>query len=157
MKTRTLLVGALMSLFAVEALAQPPDPSLGTWKFNLAKSKINSGSPPKSWVDSYEAVGGDIKYTSTRVLSDGKPASFGWIAKADGKDYPYTGSASADSISMTRVDAYTTDWVLKKGGKVVQTGRTTYSRDGKLRTLTWKGLGVSTGQKTEGTAVFERQ
>ena len=158
MKIRMLLVGALMCLFAVDATAQVPKPWLGTWKLNVAKSTSTPGVPlPKSQIDSIEAVDGGFKQTSARVLSDGKAVRFEYTAKLDGKDYPWTGSAFADAMSVAKVDDYTTEWALKKGGKVVQSGRTVFSRDGKSRTITWKGTGVSTGQTGEGTSVFDRQ
>jgi hypothetical protein len=158
MKIRMLLVGALMCLFVVDATAQVPKPWLGTWKLNVAKSKSSPGVPlPKSWIDTVEAVEGGLKNTSVRVLSDGKAARFESTNKLDGKDYPWTGSAFADAISMTKVDDFTNEWALKKDGKVVQSGRTAFSRDGKLRTITFKGTGVSSGKKGEGTVVFDRQ
>ena len=159
MKFRMLLVGALMSLFAVDVLAQTPAPWLGSWKLNVAKSKASPGVQlPKSRIDTFEAVEGGIKLTCAMVLSDGTAALFGYnTAKFDGKDYPWTGSANADAVSIMKVDDYTTKWALKKGGKVVQSGRDAFSRDGKLRTLTWEGTTVSSGQKGEGTLVFDRQ
>jgi hypothetical protein len=46
--------------------------------------------------------------------------------------------------------------VNKKGGKVTTSGRTVYSKDGKLRTITTTGTNVQ-GQKVNNTAVWERQ
>lgn len=157
MRLRTLLAGVLLNLWATDVMAQVPAPWLGTWKLDVAKSKFNPGPPPKSWIDTVEAADGAIKGTSVRVLSDGTPARFEYTAKLDGKDYPYTGSAHVDSISITKLDDYITEWAVKKGGKTVQTGRTVFSREGRRRTMTWKGTGVSTGQQSEGTAVFEKQ
>jgi hypothetical protein len=152
------LVGALMILFAVDATAQVPKPWLGTWKLNVAKSSSTPGVPlPKSQIDTIEAVDGGFKQTSARVLSDGKAVRFEYTAKLDGKDYPWTGSAFADTMSVIKVDDYTTEWALKKSGKIVQSGRTVFSRDGKSRTITWKGTGVTTGQTGEGSSVFDRQ
>jgi hypothetical protein len=156
MKLGALLIGVGLNLVAMDAVAQVPAGWLGTWKLNVAKSKFTE-PPPKSWIDTLEPAEGGYKQTSARVLADGKAARFEYTTRLDGMDCPYTGSSHADSISITKVDDYTTEFAVKKGGKVVQTGRTVFSRDGKLRTLTWKGTGVSSGQHTEGTAVFEKQ
>jgi len=73
MKFRMLLVGALMSLFAMDATAQVPEAWLGTWKLNVAKSKFSPGPPPKSMiVKSAAAEGGGFTYTSDTVAADGK-------------------------------------------------------------------------------------
>lgn len=158
MKLRMLLVGALMTLVAVDAIGQVPKPWLGTWKLNVAKSRSTPGVPlPKSQVDTIEAVDGGFRQTSARVLSDGKAVRFEYAAKLDGKDYPWTGSAFADTMSVIKIDDHTTEWALKKSGKIVQSGRTVFSPDGKSRTITWKGTGVTTGQTGEGTSVFDRQ
>jgi hypothetical protein len=44
---------------------------------------------------------------------------------------------------------------MKKGGKVVQTIRGVYSKDGKTRTLTSKGTNAS-GQPTSNVTVWDR-
>jgi hypothetical protein len=41
----------------------------------------------------------------------------------DGKDYPVTGNANADMISLKRVNDRTVEATLKKGGKVTTSAR----------------------------------
>jgi len=45
---------------------------------------------------------------------------------------------------------------LKKGGKVVASGKTSYSKDGKIRTLTWTEIDDK-GKNFENTAIYARQ
>ncbi len=90
------------------------------------------------------------------VNAEGKATRSEWTAKFDGKDYPVTGNPGADAIWLKKVDDQTIDWGMKKEGKVVASGRTVYSRDGKTRTMTWTGTDAK-GQKTNNTSVFQRQ
>jgi hypothetical protein len=156
MKIRMQLVGALMSLFAVDATAQAPEAWLGTWKLNVEKSKFSPGPPPKSMiVKSAAAAGGGFTYTSDMVAADGKTTHVEYFSKPDGKDYPMK-TATTDAIWLKKIDDYTNQFATKMGGKVVATGRTVYSRDGKLRTQTWTVTNAQ-GDKVESTAVFDRQ
>lgn len=156
MKIRMLLVGALMCLVAVDATAQVPEPWLGTWKLNVAKSKFSPGPPPKSMiVNSAAAEGGGFTYTSDTVAADGKTTHVEYFSKPDGKDYPMK-TATTDAIWLKKIDDYTNQFATKMGGKVVATGGTVYSRDGKLRTQTWTVTNAQ-GDKVESTAVFDRQ
>jgi len=156
MKLRMLLVGSLMCLFAADVLAQTPAPWLGTWKLDVAKSTYKPGPPPKSQiVKNLAAAAGGYDQTTHTVTADGKETHAEFFAKPDGKDYPMKGDA-ADAIWVKKIDDYKNEWATKKGGKVVTTGKTSYSKDGKMRTLTWTGTDEK-GQKLEGTAIYARQ
>ena len=144
-------------LFALTTAALGGDPNIGTWKLNLAKSKYDPpSSTPKGGTMNFTTQDNGVKCISEGVEADGKPYYAGFAAKYDGKDYPYTGSSSVDTISYTRVDANTLDWVVKKSGKVVGTGRTVVSKDGKTRTVTAKEKDDK-GRDTSRTSVFEKQ
>jgi len=155
MKVGNLLAGALASLFAVDVLAQTPAPWLGTWKLNVARSTYKPGPPPRDQIVKNQAAkdGGFTCHTDT-VAPDGKQSSYEYFAKPDGKEYPMKGGA-ADAIWLKKIDDYTNEWAILKGGEVLVSGRTVYSRDGKVRTLTWTG--TSAQGPSEGKAVFDRQ
>jgi len=146
----------LMFAVAVCLMAQS-NPQIGTWKLNLAKSKYNPGPAPKSQTSVVVAAGDGIKNTTKTVAADGSNVGYGYTESTlDGKDYPLTGSAppsGGDTISVKRIDAYTFESTLKKGGSVVQTTKAVYSKDGKLRTLTTKG--TKSGETN--LLVYERQ
>jgi len=156
MNLRMLLIGASLSLFAADTLAQVPKPWVGAWKLNIAKSTLRSGPPPTSQIDTIEAVNDAMKFTSDRVASDGKATHIEYTGKPDGKDVPYKGYPGADTISVTKIDDYSNTWVTKKDGKPAATGGTVYSRDGKTRTLTYTAANAA-GEKVETIAVFDRQ
>jgi hypothetical protein len=72
------------------------------------------------------------------VNADGTSTTISYSAHYDGKDYPWTGNVNADTLAMKRIDAYTVETTQKKAGKVVQSGRSVVSKDGKMMTITQK-------------------
>jgi hypothetical protein len=165
MRILKLFVGAggVVAVLAVCLVAMSPlsgfaqtDPSIGTWKLNLAKSKFSPGPPPKDQTLTYEAVGEGIKLTVKGTDGEGKPIDSQYTANFDGKDYPVTGNPNWDTVSLKRIDAYTVEFTRKKAGKVVGTGTNVVSKDGKTRTITAEGVNAK-GEKTSSTAVYDKQ
>jgi hypothetical protein len=159
MQRRTIVLALTMIFFllALTAAVLVADPHVGTWKLNLAKSKYDPpSSAPKSATMTFTAQENGVKCVSEGVEADGKRYHAEFAPKYDGKDYPYTGSSSVDSISYTKIDANTVDWVCKKGGKVVGAGRSVVSKDGKTRTVTAKEKDDK-GRDTSRTSIFEKQ
>jgi hypothetical protein len=147
-----MLVAAL-TLFVATAAA---DQLSGTWKMNAEKSKYSPGPPPKSVTVVVESDENNYKVEATGTDGDGKPIHVQYSAKFDGKDYPATGIANADTVSAKRIDQNTVETVQKKDGKVMMTITTTMSRDGKTRTSTWHGKNAE-GKDVHNVVVFERQ
>ena len=133
------------------------DPHLGTWKLNIAKSTYDPGPPPKSDTRVNELWETD-GYTQivTVVQADGTHTDARLSAHYDGKDYKVTGWPDAETIAVKRVDANTTDFTLKRGGKVVETGNIVLTNNGKTRTITTRGTDAK-GQKVNIVAVYDRQ
>jgi len=153
-----LSLGALLGvlLYTHGVSAQATDPLIGTWELNVAKSKFSPGPAPKSQTRTYEASGAGVKYTSKGVDADGKPTLVQYTANFDGKDYPITGSADSDTISLKKVDTYTAEATQKKAGKVVITTKREVSKDGKTMTVTSKGTNAK-GQAIENVLVFDKK
>jgi hypothetical protein len=160
MQTRTLrcatVLGIVVALFGIRSAAQGTDPIVGTWVLNVAKSKFSPGPAPKSESRTYVVAGKEIKATSTGVDAEGKPTAGGWTIVNDGKDVPLTGNPDADVLSLKQTDAFSTEFALKKAGKVVITGTRTIARDGKVMTITNKGTNAK-GQAINDVLVFEKR
>jgi len=154
MKTRTIVLTAALCFVAL-AMAFASNPNMGTWKLNEAKSKIPAMAPKNNTVV-YEAAGDDIKVTVDGINSEGKPTHNEWTGRFDGKDYPLTGDASADTRSYKTVNDHTTDLTNKKDGKVTLTGRIVISADGKSRTVTVSGTDPK-GKKVKYSAAYDKQ
>lgn len=122
---------------------------------NEAKSKISPGTG-KNIIVVYTAAGDAVKITVDGVDATGKPVHNEWTGKFDGKDYPVTGDPAFDMRSYKRVDARTLELTVKKGGKVILTGRIAVSADDKSRTVSVSGTDAK-GKKFSNTSVYDKQ
>jgi len=156
MKRALGYVGIVVLAVLAAAQVAAANPLFGTWKLNLAKSKYTGMPIPKEMTRTVEADGDSVKYTNTGIAADGSPISFGFTVKYDGKDYPITGKApfDADTIAIKRVNDYTYEAVLKKGGQAVGNTKVTVSKDGKITTLTGTGLADPTKKSV---TVYDKQ
>jgi hypothetical protein len=133
------------------------DNSVGTWKYNPAKSTSANSTTFKNRTDVREATpDGGMKVARTEESATGASSNSTFAYKYDGKDYPVTGTRF-DTISSKQVDANTTTWEVKRAdGKYHQTGKNVISKDGKTLTQTFKGTDLE-GKPVHGTNVYDRQ
>ena len=162
MKTRTTLaaivsfVAGLAIAYAADSSNPNPNPMMGTWKLNDAKSKFEAGAT-KNHTVVYTTQGDSVKVIVDGTTKDGKAVHNDWIGKVDGKDYPVTGDNSViDARSYTKVDDNTLNMTLKKAGKVVGGGTVKVSADGKSRTVVTKASDAKNAS-FDGTAVYDKQ
>jgi len=158
---KTMLKSAFMALLltvasAAVAAAPAVDPVIGTWQLNVAKSTFSPGPAPKSDTRTYAATEQGIAMTWKNVGADGKEIVAKSTFKVDGKDYPLTGFANFDSLSLKQVDDLTVHSTQKKDGKVVGTTTRTVSKDGKVLTLKSKGTGA-TGVAYDNVMVYDKK
>src|SRR5579862_5461953 len=80
------------------------DNSIGTWKRDMEKSKTTPPSsnpnPLTSLSVKWEAVDGGVRQTTNGQRKDGTAVSDSFTANYDGKEYPVTGAAAWDTVSM---------------------------------------------------------
>jgi hypothetical protein len=150
------LIAMLVTTLALFVATAAADQSSGTWKMNPEKSKYSPGPAPKNLTVVVESDDTNYKIDATGTDADGKPMHVQYSAKFDGKDYPATGVANADSVSVKRIDTDTIETVQKKDGKVVMTITSKVSKDGKTRTSTWRGKNAE-GKDVHNMVVFEKQ
>ena len=144
-----------LGVIVAAALLAAQDPRVGTWNLNVEKSKYSPGPAPKSQVLTIEAAGKGEKVKSESVTATGT-TSTEYTAEFDGKPHPIKGSATADSVTLKRVDSHTTERVDSKGGKPVTTYTRVVSKDGKTMTVTIKGTDAK-GQAVNNVVVFEKK
>jgi hypothetical protein len=152
----SIIVATALGIAASRASGQAADPAVGTWTLNVAKSTYKPGPAPKSLSVKIEAAGQGIKSTSDGVNADGSKTHSEYTANYDGKDYPLNGMADADTVSLKRMDANTTERTDKKAGKVVRTYTRKVAADGKTMTATIKGTDEK-GRAIDNTVVLERK
>jgi hypothetical protein len=155
---QTVVIGTVLAVCsgALAVAAGAPDPVVGTWTLNLAKSKFTPGPAPKSQTRTYAQTADGISLTYSGVAADGSPVSGQSTFKYDGKDYPITGSPDFDTLTLKRMGANTVKSVQKKDGKVVGSTLRTISGHGKVLTLDGKGKD-SKGASFHNVAVFDKQ
>ena len=152
-----ILAVCVITTFSSHAFAQGPNPLIGTWKVNLAKSTYSPGPPPKSSTRTYTQNGDGLKFVIGGVNADGSArANQSWAAHFDGKEYPSVGNPANDMVTITMVGASTMDATYKKGGKVTDTVRLTVSKDGKTMTV-WQGGTNNAGLPVSNFTVFDKQ
>ena len=148
LKMLAVVLAMSLSLFAAES------PFSGTWKLNLAKSKMTP-PVPKSDVAVVDADENGLKLNEDVITDKGESLKISWEAKFDGKDYPVTGDPSSDSVSYQRVNANTLKGKAKKAGKVVTDATIVVSKDGKITTVNYTDY--SQAKPSKGTAVYDKQ
>lgn len=134
------------------------DNTIGTWKRDIAKSKVTPPvtNPIKSLTIVYQAIDGGVKVTATGERQDGTAINTSYSVKYDGKPVPVTGAAW-DTTSMKQVDANTITFENKKtGGKYHVTGKWVISKDGKTMTTTVKGTNDE-GKPLTATYIYDKQ
>ncbi|HYZ84257.1 MAG TPA: hypothetical protein VE621_07630 [Bryobacteraceae bacterium] len=132
-------------------------PSDGTWKLVPEKSTSTGPMYKSRTLTITTGEDGTRKFQSEGITADGKDLSGGYEAKLDGKDYPITNHLTgADMSSLRRKSPRETMFTLKKEGKVVNSGTSTVSSDGKTMIIKVKGTGAD-GKPYTSTGVYEKQ
>src|SRR4029077_8135791 len=95
--TRILILCTVLGISSQLMAAELPDPAIGTWKLNVAKS--TGANLPKSELRTFAVSGDEVVLTFKRVGTDGKESTVQTKYRLDGRDYPITGSRDYDALS----------------------------------------------------------
>src|ERR1700733_7131258 len=150
-----ILAFTLLSILFFNTTAFAADAVDGSWKLNVAKSKF-SGTAPKSGTRVYAESADGTTLDQKMVGADGKEMSMHVTLAYDGKDHVMTGNPDADSGAGKAIDAHTSNFTLKMGGKVVGNVHRVVSADGHTLTVRNKGTHAD-GTPYDDTLVFEKK
>ena len=136
MVRRICLILAGMALALASGLAfaadAAPNPGLGTWVMNVAKSKFEGTPPVKSYtITNTDAGDGKAHTVAALVYDDGTKDQVEYTAAADGKPVPVTGYPNADSVVVKKTGPRSMHIEFLKGGKAIEWGKLSISKDGK--------------------------
>ena len=149
-----------ISLAGTAAAQSKDDPSIGTWKLNVAKSKFTPGPPIQGDTRSYEVnEAGWLFVTTETIQPDGTRTGVRFAAKFDGKAYPQIGrfAPTVTLITYEPVDRRTLKYTQRDtSGKIVSTNTRTVSADGKTMLIEQRTTNAS-GQPVVNIELFERQ
>jgi hypothetical protein len=153
MKALTFTAAAL-TLAAFAWSADAPDPTVGTWVLDGAKSTCDPPPAPKSHTFRIAKVkGGAFHETVDIVEADGTKTHIEFTAARDGKVAPVTGSGYADSVSIKQVSPQSFKYALKKKGKTIDSGTFTVSDDGKTMQGSLSGTAAGAAWKCQFVSV----
>jgi hypothetical protein len=159
-KRIAVVVVGLAALLVVSstARAQLPDPWIGTWKVNLAKSTFSPGPKPTvAGTVKVEQSGDGFKTTIEGTNPQGQPIHTETVWKLDGKDNPVTGAQAPNSTAAyKRIDDRTREITGKVDGKPTITTRVVISADGKTMTVTQTGKNAQ-GETVKNVIVEDKQ
>jgi hypothetical protein len=156
--TASLAALLLLAGIAVASSARAADdPSNGTWKLNLAKSKFSPGPALKSSTATIKIENGIETYSADSVDAAGNAIHGAFTVKVDGiADAPLTGVPYADSISVKQINSTHLVAKLKKGGKLMVTVHVVVDPEKMIRTVTYSGKNAD-GKEVHDVLVFDMQ
>ena len=131
---KALLVLAFCG-FAGSLLAA--DAFVGTWKFDIAKSKqapsSNAGKVVKEWTVVIEEKGTDRESYSKTTYTDGSSTLDKWTVPQQGgiAKYQQGGPATGAINVVTRISGGEDYWTSLQNGKQIRVGHWVVSKDGK--------------------------
>jgi hypothetical protein len=134
----------------------PPDPLVGRWTLNVARSTFKPGPAPHGITVTYEHTPKGLHMVSVLVDADGASARSEYTAAYDGKDYPITGVSDVETVSLRRIDALNSERIDKRAGKRVQSYTRQVYADGRTLVVTQKGTDA-TGSAVDNVMIFEKR
>jgi hypothetical protein len=159
-KRSAVILVALAALLAVSSMAraQSPDPWIGTWKVNLAKSTYKPGPKPTvAGTVMMEPTAGGFKTTIDATNLQGQLTHTETVGKFDDKDNPVTGAPTPNTTAAyKRINGRTFEVMGKVDGKPTVTTRVVISADGKSLTATQTGKN-DRGENVNNVIVADKQ
>ena len=160
--TRALLAVALLVVVLTPLSAQL-DPFNGTWKLNVAKSKMQPATASKSEIIRYRVTGDEEDFISDAVTIEGRAESIRYTAHDDGKPYPFTITldgkvTNPGAMTMVKkIDARTRERYNVRDGKPVLASRRVVSPDGKTMTITIVRIDAQGREAVNEVRLLEKQ
>lgn len=155
MKRHFAIACAVIAALAASRLSMAQgNPFVGTWRLDLAKSHYDPGPPPKSQTRTWDSSG---KVTVEGIDAMGKPRTYGYTIRTDGKEYPAIGATNgADSVASKPVSANALQATFKRGGTPFEVADFSVTENGKLLTIVSHGTNAS-GQPFKNVQVWDKQ
>jgi len=150
-----------LAVFVLAGMVWAQDPSIGTWKLNLAKSK----TPPSETANVKEAViemraldANTYESISTTTQKDGKTVVAKWTVPISGgiQKYQQGGPAQGISIVAAKIDPHHIVNIYLQDGKQVFLMQMNISPDGKTFTGSAQ-VPTPQGKPFEYLVVYDRQ
>jgi len=148
----------LAAIFGLVGMIWAADPSVGTWKLNVAKMKVAPSekvTPKEGTIVVQELATGEFELTLARTMTDGSHPS-------QKMTWPQSGGTlkgeteSGISIVVTMIGPGEWYSTFLQNGKQIRVLHNVISKDGKTMQLTTKGTDAQ-GKPTESRSVWDKQ
>ena len=156
---RSLVIAATIILtLALASMALAAEPNVGTWKLNIAKSKLapSTQAPVKEETFVVREIGDQFEITVTRTRTDGSTNSTKGTNPKQGGVVQSAAMPKDFIVMVTMISP--NEWynTFLQNGKQLSVAHFVISKDGKTITETGKGLDDK-GKPVESLAVFDKQ
>jgi hypothetical protein len=118
--------------------ASLPDPVIGVWQLDLAKSHYSPGPAPAKEVRTYEYEHEGIKATILTTDAQGRTSSVEYVASYNDVVALVTGSERVDAIKLRKINDTTAQATLSYQGRIVGTAKRVIAPDGRSMTITFE-------------------
>lgn len=145
----SLIVALLASTSILIAQTDQNSPFTGTWKLNVAKSKVSPGPAPQSET---VTITPDGKVSVETVEADGKNISWSYTP-AENTAVPIEGMPNSTVVSKQSGNTVDHTWKMGDGN---ETGHGVISKNGKTMKYTLTGTNAQ-GQPVHNVLIFEKQ
>ena len=137
-------------------MARPiaPDPAIGIWKLNLAKSSFRLVPTPS--ILKIEPRTDGLKVSAASIDAHGNTLHPAVVYRFDGKDHPLVANPIADTVSARRINELSSESTWKRNRQVVLTIRIAVSEDGRMLTMTRTEVDGH-GRMGEDLIVYDKQ
>ena len=143
------LAAALLASVVLAAHADQNNPFTGTWKLNVAKSKVSPGPASKSET---VTIAPDRKVSVETVDADGKTINWSY-SPAENTAVPIEGMENSTVIEKLSGNTVDHTWKMGNG---TEAGHGVVSKNGKTMKYTMTGTNAQ-GQKVNSVFIFEKQ
>jgi hypothetical protein len=163
---KLLMSAWALMFFGLASMSGAADLFVGTWKLNVAKSKLLPGDEsapwPKEFTRTFEEQGAALLVTERQVSSTGRIQSKSMrFSSTGGLGTPIEDTLPAgQSVVLKRIADNTIIIELDQEGHAFRTSRMTVSADGRTMTVEEKGGSVNPqrqDKKIDRVEVFDRQ
>jgi hypothetical protein len=157
--SRRTAVALLAAAIQSSLRAQTPPPRTGTWELDLQKSTFNPGPGPRQQTRVDRQTASGLEATVTGVTGTGMEINYRYTPAFGGPDVPIVGTgvpSGGDSIGVRRIDERTIESTLRRAGMAVLTRTEVVSTDGRMLTITSRGLDAS-GAAASNVTVYNRR
>ena len=135
----------------VQAQKEEPWQMLGIWNINFAKSPLFAGPMEQSHTLKYWWEGGQLKHVVNTVDTKGEHRVGGWTV-----DQNFV-TITPPTTTVRRLDAYTSQIINKRDGKVVNLLTRIVWKDGKSATFVRQRPDADGVMTVYGVELYERQ